>query len=100
MPIGFKWDRQSNVTLLGDAAHVMSPFAGEGVNTALYDAYLLACAFKNHDNLKDVITAYEDEMYKASEEHAQESQDNLDLMFSDNAAEKMGSIFTDVELMS
>lgn len=70
LPIGFKWDRQSNVTLLGDAAHVMSPFAGEGVNTALYDAYLLARAFKNHDNLEDVITAYEDEMYKASEEHA------------------------------
>ncbi|MCY1026071.1 NAD(P)/FAD-dependent oxidoreductase, partial [Mammaliicoccus sciuri] len=94
LPIGFKWERQSNVTLLGDAAHVMSPFAGEGVNTALYDAYLLARAFKNHDNLEDVITAYEDEMYKASEEHAQESQDNLDLMFSNNAAEKMGSIFT------
>lgn len=100
LPIGFKWERQSNVTLLGDAAHVMSPFAGEGVNTALYDAYLLARAFKNHDNLEDVIAAYEDEMYKASEEHAQESQDNLDLMFSDNAAIKMGSIFTDVEQMS
>ncbi len=100
LPIGFKWERQSNVTLLSDAAHVMSPFAGEGVNTALYDAYLLARAFKNHDNLEDVIAAYEDEMYKASEEHAQESQDNLDLMFSDNAAIKMGSIFTDVEQMS
>ncbi|MEB8132159.1 FAD-dependent monooxygenase [Mammaliicoccus sciuri] len=100
LPIGFKWERQSNVTLLGDAAHVMSPFAGEGVNTALYDAYLLARAFKNHDNLEDVIAAYEDEMYKAFEEHAQESQDNLDLMFSDNAAIKMGSIFTDVEQMS
>ncbi len=61
---------------------------------------LLARAFKNHDNLEDVIAAYEDEMYKASEEHAQESQDNLDLMFSDNAAIKMGSIFTDVEQMS
>lgn len=96
LPIGFKWENQSNLTLIGDAAHLMSPFAGEGVNMALYDAYLLAEAIKNNTDLQSALDEYETNMYATSEQSASESQSNLEEMFSDNAAQKFGDFFNQV----
>ncbi|WP_286009861.1 FAD-dependent monooxygenase [Staphylococcus sp. Marseille-Q5304] len=93
LPISLTWESNGSISLMGDAAHVMSPFAGEGVNAALYDAYLFVEALKQKDTLYPAIQYYEQEMYKHSRESAQGSQDNLERMFSQNAAEKLGELF-------
>lgn len=93
LPIGFKWQHKQAITLIGDAAHLMSPFAGEGVNMALYDAFILARALEDYEKIDVALNAYEQEMYQISSTSAQASQDNLELMFSEDAAKKLGEFF-------
>ena len=97
LPIGFNWNHDAQLTLLGDAAHLMSPFAGEGVNTALYDAYIFVEALKKYDDFDEAINYYEQQMLSHAQERAQESQDNLELMFAPDAAQQLGEFFNSVK---
>ena len=62
-PIDQHWEAKANVTLLGDAAHLMPP-SGEGVNTAMLDALDLSeCLTSDeHTDLQAAIAAYEQRM--------------------------------------
>jgi 2-polyprenyl-6-methoxyphenol hydroxylase-like FAD-dependent oxidoreductase len=42
MPLNQTWEALPNLTMLGDAAHLMPPYAGEGVNMAMQDALELS----------------------------------------------------------
>ncbi len=63
MPPDQQWDAKPNITMLGDAAHLMPPYAGEGVNMAMQDALELCEALLSpHASIHAAIAAFEQQM--------------------------------------
>ncbi|MER8056094.1 MULTISPECIES: NAD(P)/FAD-dependent oxidoreductase [unclassified Streptomyces] len=95
LPADHRWDRVPGVTLLGDAAHLMSPFAGEGANLAMYDGALLAEAIAAHPgDTESALAAYESALFPRAESAARESAASLDGMFADDGMARMLTFFT------
>jgi len=96
MPLDQTWEALPNLTMLGDAAHVMPPFAGEGANMAMLDALELSeCLTSDkYDTLQEAISFYEINMRKRAAIAAQESLENGERMHSEAALNTMLNMFS------
>lgn len=63
-PLKLRWQTRSNITILGDAAHLMPP-NGEGVNLAMLDALDLSNCLTTgtYQNIEAALAAYEELMF-------------------------------------
>jgi 2-polyprenyl-6-methoxyphenol hydroxylase-like FAD-dependent oxidoreductase len=94
LPIGHSWAHSPGVTLLGDAAHVMSPYAGEGANLAMLDATELALAIAEHgDDIETALTQYETAMLPRSKAAAEKSAQGLEMCFAADAPKGLVQFF-------
>ena len=95
MPLDQTWKALPNLTLLGDAAHVMPPFAGEGANTSMFDALELSECLTDdkYNTLQEAISFYEVSMRKRAAKAAKQSLENGGRMHSEGALEKMLTVF-------
>lgn len=96
MPLEQAWETKSNITLLGDAAHVMPPFAGEGANMAMLDALELSehLTNNNYNTLQEALQHYETKMGKRAAIATRESLENGERMHSEKALTTMLEFFS------
>ncbi|HWX01467.1 NAD(P)/FAD-dependent oxidoreductase [Collimonas sp.] len=71
LPVGHCWSSRRGLTLLGDAAHVMSPFGGDGVNNAMFDAAELARLLIERADWAEAVAEYEALMFARIVESAE-----------------------------
>lgn len=99
LPVGLRWEGKKGATLLGDAAHLMTPFAGVGVNAAMADALALGNAIKEAvtggerdsegKSLEVAIQQYETELFVRGEAFATKTAQNMEKHFSAGGSEEM-----------
>ncbi|GGA10295.1 FAD-dependent oxidoreductase [Dyella caseinilytica] len=94
LPVEHRWDRVPGVTLLGDAAHLMSP-SGEGANLAMFDGAELGKAIAaNPGDIEAALIAYEKDLFARSASEAAQAEGILKLCLGDDAPQSLVGFFT------
>jgi 2-polyprenyl-6-methoxyphenol hydroxylase-like FAD-dependent oxidoreductase len=91
MPLDQTWEAQPNLSMIGDAAHLMPPYAGEGVNMAMLDALELSRALTNktYTDTLVAIAIFEKQMRGRASEVADQSIKSLEILHSPGAIDFM-----------
>ncbi|KAI1749426.1 hypothetical protein F4782DRAFT_309666 [Xylaria castorea] len=100
LPVGLTWASRPGVSLVGDSAHLMTPFAGVGVNVALMDALELAQGIVgcvktgsvDAESLAVMLQKYEQGMFARSSEEAAKTEKAMHLQFREDGVERMSEI--------
>ncbi|KAF2765405.1 FAD/NAD(P)-binding domain-containing protein [Teratosphaeria nubilosa] len=94
LPIDIRWDGVPGVTVIGDAAHVMTPFAGEGVNLAMEDSLRLSEAIlKSVDTPRQLasnVRAFEDDMFVRARKTQQATYDMMAAIYHTPGSPRRG----------
>ena len=91
LPVGCKWEHKKGFTLIGDAASLMTPFGGNGVNKAMKDSLELAELIEKSQDpnenltLDQAVLLYEQLMFPRAEKAQAKTMINKQIMFGPGA---------------
>lgn len=98
LPPGLRWPHRRGVAVVGDAAHVMTPFAGEGVNQAMTDSLHLAReilgAVQSGGDIDAGVKAYEKWLFPAAAKVTGKTWESLMDRFDEGGNAKFHELFT------
>jgi 2-polyprenyl-6-methoxyphenol hydroxylase-like FAD-dependent oxidoreductase len=78
----------SNVILIGDTIHAMSPYIGMGANESIYDSYNLAELFERSKDLQSDLREFYKQMSKRTVRSVIRSRDNTTFYHTQDAIDK------------
>ena len=87
------WNPNPNVTLIGDAAHVMPPYAGEGVNMAMLDALELSKLLLSKKSYSEAIAEYEAQMFDRMRHMTADTMANTEMFYAPDAVDRVVALF-------
>ncbi|WP_336834875.1 NAD(P)/FAD-dependent oxidoreductase [Sphingobacterium siyangense] len=96
-PLDQTWTTLSNLTMLGDAAHRMPPYAGEGVNQAMQDAFELAenLTCDHFPDIQTAISNYEKQMQGRAAAVTKDTLQNTEILHAEDGLDNLLAMFTE-----
>ncbi len=96
LPVGHRWEHKTGITLIGDAAHLMSPAAGAGANLAMLDGLELGLALADSvskgasvEGREAALAAVEEKMFVRAEKSAAFSYNNMSAFVNPDAPQSI-----------